>query len=165
MNMKMLRNNKDFLQKPAIGHFPTKRWNYACSLISRRRRMALLTVTAAVVEWVQAPPAIVLRHPLQCQIPTTWRANEPYSKWNILTSHSIPLPSHSHSNSISFPFHSQLIPIAFPSHSNSNSISFPFQHIHIPFSFHSHLIPFPFPSSSLSFSHLIPISFSSHSHS
>merc|ERR1712183_1237086 len=35
--------------------------------------MALQTVTAAVVEWTQAPPAIVFRQPLQCQTPTTLR--------------------------------------------------------------------------------------------
>lgn len=44
-----------------------------CSLTSRNRRTADLTEAAAVVEYTQAPPATVLLHRLQDQIPTTLR--------------------------------------------------------------------------------------------
>eukprot|EP01119_Soliformovum_irregulare_P020541 TRINITY_DN6673_c1_g1_i2.p1 TRINITY_DN6673_c1_g1~~TRINITY_DN6673_c1_g1_i2.p1 ORF type:complete len:135 (+),score=0.99 TRINITY_DN6673_c1_g1_i2:351-755(+) len=39
-------------------------------LSSRSRRMVDRTVAAATVVWTQAPPAVVFRHPPQCQIPT-----------------------------------------------------------------------------------------------
>jgi hypothetical protein len=42
----------------------------------KERRTHLLTVAAAVVETVQAPPAVVFLHALQCQIPTAVRLTE-----------------------------------------------------------------------------------------
>lgn len=42
----------------------------------REGRAHLRTVAAAVVETVQAPPAVVFLHALQCQIPTAVRLTE-----------------------------------------------------------------------------------------
>lgn len=42
----------------------------------------LRTVAAAVVETVQAPPAVVFLQALQCQIPTAVRLTESYRKRN-----------------------------------------------------------------------------------
>lgn len=42
----------------------------------RARNAHLRTVAAAVVETVQAPPAVVFLHALQCQIPTAVRLTE-----------------------------------------------------------------------------------------
>lgn len=44
-----------------------------CSLTSRNLRTADLTEAAAVVEYTHAPPATVLLHRLQDQMPTTLR--------------------------------------------------------------------------------------------
>lgn len=53
-----------------------------CSLTSRNLLTADLTEAAAVVEYTHAPPATVLLHRLQDQIPTTLRFIASYSKKN-----------------------------------------------------------------------------------
>ena len=48
-------------------------WRAYASLISRRRRMVLRTVAAAVVLMLHAPPATFLLQALHSQTPTTLR--------------------------------------------------------------------------------------------
>jgi len=58
------------------------------SVNSRSRRTVLRTVAAAVVETVQAPPAMTFLHDLHFQMPTASRLTTPCLKFQNVQAHS-----------------------------------------------------------------------------